>query len=148
MNLGTHNYQIVATEGYYSSGSATVTVSEGSGQQTSQQQTSQQQTSQQQTSQQQTRTHPIVCPPMGTMRRSGMGRANVLPERFMPKLWSVVLAVPVSGDPIVLLTLVVYPRLNLILLIQVTMTRAARRLKLSVRAPECASESHRDENCL
>lgn len=54
MNLGTHNYQIVATEGYYSSGSATVTVSEGSGQQTSQQQTSQQQTSQQQTSQQQT----------------------------------------------------------------------------------------------
>ncbi|KAI8626775.1 endo-1,4-beta-xylanase I [Xylariaceae sp. FL1651] len=27
MNLGTHNYQIVATEGYYSSGSATITVS-------------------------------------------------------------------------------------------------------------------------
>ena len=53
LNLGTHNYQIVATEGYFSSGSATVTVSEGSGQQTSQQQTSQQQTSQQQTSQQQ-----------------------------------------------------------------------------------------------
>ncbi|CAG7853229.1 Probable endo-1,4-beta-xylanase A Short=Xylanase A; AltName: Full=1,4-beta-D-xylan xylanohydrolase A; Flags: Precursor [Serendipita indica DSM 11827] len=26
MNLGTHNYQILATEGYYSSGSATVTV--------------------------------------------------------------------------------------------------------------------------
>lgn len=27
MNLGTHNYQIVATEGYYSTGSSTVTVS-------------------------------------------------------------------------------------------------------------------------
>jgi endo-1,4-beta-xylanase len=27
LNLGSHNYQIVATEGYYSSGSATVTVS-------------------------------------------------------------------------------------------------------------------------
>ncbi|ETS79799.1 Endo-1,4-beta-xylanase B [Pestalotiopsis fici W106-1] len=27
MTLGTHNYQIVATEGYYSSGSATITVS-------------------------------------------------------------------------------------------------------------------------
>ncbi|CAG7853262.1 Endo-1,4-beta-xylanase xynf11a Short=Xylanase xynf11a; AltName: Full=1,4-beta-D-xylan xylanohydrolase xynf11a; Flags: Precursor [Serendipita indica DSM 11827] len=52
MTLGTHNYQIMATEGYFSSGSATVTVSEGSSQQTSQQQTSQQQTSQQQTSSQ------------------------------------------------------------------------------------------------
>ncbi|KAI9705754.1 MAG: hypothetical protein M1820_005002 [Bogoriella megaspora] len=31
LNLGTHNYQIVATEGYFSSGSATVTVSEGTG---------------------------------------------------------------------------------------------------------------------
>lgn len=29
LNLGTHNYQIVATEGYYSSGSATITVKEG-----------------------------------------------------------------------------------------------------------------------
>jgi endo-1,4-beta-xylanase len=27
LKLGTHNYQIVATEGYYSSGSATITVS-------------------------------------------------------------------------------------------------------------------------
>ncbi|CCA76684.1 probable endo-1,4-beta-xylanase B precursor [Serendipita indica DSM 11827] len=52
MTIGTHNYQIMATEGYFSSGSATVTVSEGSSQQTSQQQTSQQQTSQQQTSSQ------------------------------------------------------------------------------------------------
>jgi endo-1,4-beta-xylanase len=26
LNLGTHNYQIVATEGYYSSGSASITV--------------------------------------------------------------------------------------------------------------------------
>ncbi|CAG7853260.1 Endo-1,4-beta-xylanase B Short=Xylanase B; AltName: Full=1,4-beta-D-xylan xylanohydrolase B; Flags: Precursor [Serendipita indica DSM 11827] len=53
MNLGSHNYQILATEGYFSSGSATVTVGSGTAQ-TSQQQTSQQQTSQQQTSQQQT----------------------------------------------------------------------------------------------
>lgn len=31
LNLGTHNYQIVATEGYYSSGSATITVGSSSG---------------------------------------------------------------------------------------------------------------------
>lgn len=31
MNLGSHDYQIVATEGYFSSGSADITVSEGTG---------------------------------------------------------------------------------------------------------------------
>jgi endo-1,4-beta-xylanase len=35
LTLGTHNYQILATEGYFSSGSATVTVGEGSGTPTS-----------------------------------------------------------------------------------------------------------------
>ena len=35
LNLGTHNYQIVATEGYYSSGSATITVGSSGGDTTS-----------------------------------------------------------------------------------------------------------------
>ena len=53
LTLGSHDYQIMATEGYFSSGSATVTVSEGSGSQSTQQQSTQQQSTQQQSSQQQ-----------------------------------------------------------------------------------------------